>query len=854
MGALGREGVRIVSLAQRSVRLAVGHVGPEAAVAKRDGPAAHRVGAELTQRRSRGALPAAALGLGQERERARDVDGEQVLFLLEAATILAAGDVGTVPAVLRRDLDPLGIGADDPGQRQQLQRVFEGEILGALRAQQGRGLGLVPVVGVLAELDVGAEPAVLEEHLEAGVRVDAQQPVATRRVEHLDRLLEGHLVGRHVLGNVAGLVLALEVGTEAADADRDLVSFAVLAEGEGVDLARVDLLELLGDDVPQTEAAGAVGPLAEVEALEPRNGLFGAARDLIQLVFHAGGERVVHQVREMVLEEAHHREGAERGDERVAALPGVAAIDDRLDDGGVGGGATDAELFEPPHQRRFGEPCRRLRLVALSLEGLARDRLAFGQRRQVLLLVVELGLGIVASFDVGAEEPRERDRVAARREHDFLALGAFAGQLETNTLTAGVLHLRGEGALPDQLVELGLVVADLLGHLLRGLPVVAGGADRLVRFLRVLDLLLVDPWRFRQVVVAVEVDDLAPGGRERRLRKRRRVRAHVRDEPVLVETLRGAHGPRGAEPELAAGLLLQRRRHERRGWGALVGLGDERLHREGAVGEADGQGLGARLVEDEDVVAFDLALGVEVLARREALVVDADEVRLDVTFGRAEEAIDVPVACGDEGDPRALALDDDPRRHALDATCAQPRHHFLPQHRRDLVAVEAIEDAPRLLGVDEPAVDVPRVVDGLLDRLAGDLVEHHPLDRHFGLEDLEQVPGDALSLAIFIGREQHFVRLLDQLLELADVGLLVRIEDVEGLEAVVDVDAEPRPGLLLVGCRDVARAAREVSDVADRGLDDVVVAEERTDGTGLGGGLDDHQRLGHGGGDVGPGP
>ena len=40
----------------------------------------------------------------------------------------------------------------------------------------------------------------------------------------------------------------------------------------------------------------------------------------------------------------------------------------------------------------------------------------------------------------------------------------------------------------------------------------------------------------------------------------------------------------------------------------------------------------------------------------------------------------------------------------LDPACGQPRHHLLPEHRRDLVAVEAVEDAPRLLRVDEADV------------------------------------------------------------------------------------------------------------------------------------------------------
>jgi hypothetical protein len=41
---------------------------------------------------------------------------------------------------------------------------------------------------------------------------------------------------------------------------------------------------------------------------------------------------------------------------------------------------------------------------------------------------------------------------------------------------------------------------------------------------------------------------------------------------------------------------------------------------------------------------------------------------------------------------------------------------FFQRTGRDLVAVEAVEDAARLLRVDEVVVDVARVLDGALDR------------------------------------------------------------------------------------------------------------------------------------------
>ena len=87
-------------------------------------------------------------------------------------------------------------------------------------------------------------------------------------------------------------------------------------------------------------------------------------------------------------------------------------------------------------------------------------------------------------------------------------------------------------------------------------------------------------------------------------------------------------------------------------------------------------------------------------------------------------------------------------------------------------------------------------------------MEHHPADGHLGLERVEQVPGDGLALAVGVGGEQHLVDRLQRVLELGDLPLLLRRDDVEGGEGVVDVDAEARPRLALVLGRDVGGAPR----------------------------------------------
>ena len=127
-------------------------------------------------------------------------------------------------------------------------------------------------------------------------------------------------------------------------------------------------------------------------------------------------------------------------------------------------------------------------------------------------------------------------------------------------------------------------------------------------------------------------------------------------------------------------------------------------------------------------VRLQLPVRAEVAALRDPLAVERDEPRRERPG--IEGALDVPVRGGDERHPLALALDDEPRRDRLDAAGRQPRHHLLPEHRRDLVAVEAVEDPPRLLRVDERARrPVAGVSSAVLDRLLRDLVEDHPARR-----------------------------------------------------------------------------------------------------------------------------
>src|SRR5205085_10627166 len=122
-----------------------------------------------------------------------------------------------------------------------------------------------------------------------------------------------------------------------------------------------------------------------------------------------------------------------------------------------------------------------------------------------------------------------------------------------------------------------------------------------------------------------------------------------------------------------------------------------------------------------------------------------------------ESALDVPPLRGTERHALALALDDEARGDGLHASGREPTRDLLPEDGRDLVAVEPVENAARLLRVDEPLVDVAGIAERALDRVAGDLVEDHPAHRQLGLQYFLEVPCDRFALAVLVRREQELV-------------------------------------------------------------------------------------------------
>ena len=410
----------------------------------------------------------------------------------------------------------------------------------------------------------------------------------------------------------------------------------------------------------------------------------------------------------------------------------------------------------------------------------------------------------------------------------------LAAHPHRDALPARLRHLAGHGALPDQLVETQLVGFELALELARRLEH-ARRADRLVRLLRVLHLGLVLARLRGEVLLAVLRLDGVADVPDRRIGERGRVGAHVGDVPVLVEPLRDLHGAPRAEAQLAVGLLLQRRGGERRRRVGGVRLRLDRVDLEltGAqaldqrarlVLEQEPRCLGVdRLVAVRSRADAGLELaggGVEVAAGDQPLARERHQLGVERLAGLGGEGrAQVPERRAHETLALARALDHQFHGDRLHATGREARADLAPQDGRDLVAVEAVEEAAGLLRLDQPLVELARIGERGPDRFARDLVEDQAALRDLRFEHLHQVPTDRLAFAVFVGGEIEDVGFVERLFELRDLFLLFGGNDVHRGEVVFDVDPEPRPGLALLLGRDLGRRVREIADVADRRLD-----------------------------------
>ena len=441
------------------------------------------------------------------------------------------------------------------------------------------------VATALAELDIRTEAAVALRHFQSGLRVLAQYTGGAGAVL------------RHQLAGVAAfrIVGAADESAEPADLQIQPAGAALRAD------ARVDAVSARREHVRGEHLVERVDHLGEAHVLDLIDGadevLPEVAQhlapidlgigDLVELLFQIGGEIIFHVAHEERFEEGDHHAALVFGDEALLVEAHVAAVAQHLQHGGIGRGPADAELLHALDQRGFGEARRRLGEMLAGEDGAALGGLAFvhlGKTLAVLVLLV-----VVVTLLVEGEEAVELDDRAGRAQVDRACAGARL-DVDRGALELGQLHLAGERAQPDQLIELGLIGIEIARDVARA-AVEIGRADGFVRLLRVLGFVFVDARGGRHILLAVILGDHLAGLGDGLAGQLDAVGAHIGDEAhrlavdvgALIEALGDAHGDGRGEAELAAGFLLERRGGERR---VGVALGRLRFDR----GDLEGRG------------------------------------------------------------------------------------------------------------------------------------------------------------------------------------------------------------------------------------------------------------------------
>ena len=335
---------------------------------------------------------------------------------------------------------------------------------------------------------------------------------------------------------------------------------AVGARGKEV---RAEILVERGDDVADLQVARLLHRVREVapERAHHRPPVRAPAGDVVELLFERGGEAGV----DVMLEEADQ----ERGDQPAAILrdeppvlqPHIVAVLQHGEDGGVGGGPADAQLLHLLHQARLGIARRRLGEVLRGVDLAAAQCVLLGHRRQHAILVILRRVVLV--FAIELQEPVEDQRGAGGAQPRAVRARGV-GDLHRHLIELRRLHLARDRALPDEFVEPALLGRQVARHAF-GRARNLGRPDRLVRLLRVLRPAGVFARGTRQIVGAIALAHMVANGADRLARHLHAVGAHVGDEPdrlaadvdAFIELLREPHRRLRAEAELAARLLLQ---------------------------------------------------------------------------------------------------------------------------------------------------------------------------------------------------------------------------------------------------------------------------------------------------------
>ena len=101
-------------------------------------------------------------------------------------------------------------------------------------------------------------------------------------------------------------------------------------------------------------------------------------------------------------------------------------------------------------------------------------------------------------------------------------------------------------------------------------------------------------------------------------------------------------------------------------------------------------------------------------------------------------------------------VNDQTQRNALYPAGGQSALDLAPEYRRQLKSDKTVQDPARLLGVHEVGIYPSRILYRIEYGVFGNLVEYYPAGFcRVESEGLREVPGNGLSLAVFIGCQPY---------------------------------------------------------------------------------------------------
>ena len=534
-----------------------------------------------------------------------------------------------------------------------------------------------------------------------------------------------------------------------------------------------------------------------VKLPQHRHPFLFALGDFVQLLFHPGGKVRVHHIGKVLGQQVGH--GASQfGGAQAALLPfHIFAFHQRSNCGRISAGAADAFFLHFPDERSLRETGGRLRKVLVGVQFAVEQAVAGGHFGQGVFIAVAAAIAVTAAVIPplqidGAETGELDDRPGGAEQIHGVGAGALGVNVHGGRFEQGVGHLAGYHPFPNQGVEAQLVGVQIGAHFRRGAPD-GSGADGLVRLLRVLAAGAVGAGFVGRIIRAVALADVFPrflhGGR----RHIHAVRPHIGNQAdgtvgahiqPFVQLLGDGHRALRREPQFAPGILLQSAGDERRGGTLPAGPLLYFIHGVGGALQLRFQSAGVILTADFQLAAGALA---RVQRRREQMRADRRGA-VSVQFG-----LQRPPFHGDESGDFPFPFHNHPQRHRLHAARRQPQLDFEPQQRADFVAHQPVQDAPRLLRVDQFHINGAGMLKSVLNGLLGDFVKDDALGRALKLVPPGgglQMPGDGLALPVGVGGQKDVGGAGAGLFQLVHQLFLVFLHQIFGREFLLGGHAQ----------------------------------------------------------------